>query len=174
MAEHRWTDPETQVPCIAHDQASADTEGLIVFRAFGVAGIAGRELLRLSGENQRLTRSSLTDSNAFQDDLAALLRAAGLSDRARPASPHQVIQQELLPRVQYLAARERVLAERVTALERAMEAYQKAAGESEAALLMTRCGCSPGGFRCLRCKALSDLRALVAHEAALMLTPKEK
>lgn len=39
-----------------------------------------------------------------QDDLAAMLRAVGLSDAARPYSAHEVVQRELLPRLHALLA----------------------------------------------------------------------
>ncbi len=39
------------------------------------------------------------DSDTLQDDLAAILRAVGLSDAARPYSPHEVVQRDLLPRL---------------------------------------------------------------------------
>ncbi len=39
-----------------------------------------------------------------QDDLAAILRAVGLSDAARPYSPHEVVQRDLLPRLRRLAS----------------------------------------------------------------------
>lgn len=37
------------------------------------------------------------DSSVAQDDLAAILRLLGLGDHARPQSPHQVVQDEVLP-----------------------------------------------------------------------------
>jgi hypothetical protein len=35
----------------------------------------------------------------MQDDLAAILRELGLGDHARPLSPHQVVQTEVLPMI---------------------------------------------------------------------------
>jgi hypothetical protein len=123
MAEHRWIDPVTNLPCIAVDEPiPREDGGPFVVRAFGVEGIAGREILKLAKGNRELVRSGLGNSSAFQDDLASLLRAAGLPDSARAASPHRVVREELLPQVQHLAARERVLAERVTELESRVEA----------------------------------------------------
>lgn len=42
-------------------------------------------------------RDKITD--AMQHDVAEMLRALGLGDHARPASPHDVVQNEILPRL---------------------------------------------------------------------------
>lgn len=44
------------------------------------------------------------DAAVAQDDLAAILRAAGLSDAARPYSPHECVQRDLLPAIRRLSA----------------------------------------------------------------------
>jgi hypothetical protein len=41
----------------------------------------------------------------MQDDMAELLRALGLGDHARPASPHEVMVNEIIPAAWNLRAR---------------------------------------------------------------------
>jgi ABC-type antimicrobial peptide transport system ATPase subunit len=43
-----------------------------------------------------------TDVSVMQDDLAAVLRALGLGDHARPVSPHEVMRREVLPAIERL------------------------------------------------------------------------
>jgi hypothetical protein len=47
---------------------------------------------------------STTDYEAILDDIGALLRVLGLGDHARPASPHNVFLDEVLPAVGALRA----------------------------------------------------------------------
>lgn len=42
------------------------------------------------------------DADVAQDDLAAILRALGVGDHARPQSPHEVVWQEVLPAIERL------------------------------------------------------------------------
>lgn len=42
--------------------------------------------------------------SVMQDDIAELLRILGLGDHARPCSPHEIVQQEVIPAVRALAA----------------------------------------------------------------------
>ena len=42
------------------------------------------------------------NTEAMQDDIAEMLRALGLSDRARDASPHEVVIDEVLPAIKRL------------------------------------------------------------------------
>lgn len=45
-----------------------------------------------------------SNGEVYQDDVADLLRALGLSDHARPYSAHEVLQREILPRIRELYA----------------------------------------------------------------------
>lgn len=42
--------------------------------------------------------------DVIQDDIAAILRALGLGDHARPVSPHSVVIDEIIPRIEGLRA----------------------------------------------------------------------
>lgn len=53
------------------------------------------ELKRARAENDRISSSFVV----MQDDIAELLRALGLSDHARDASPHEVMTNEIIPAV---------------------------------------------------------------------------
>jgi hypothetical protein len=48
----------------------------------------------------------MIDSTEAQNDLAAILRALGLSDHARPYSCHEVVLRDVLPRIAELRAKE--------------------------------------------------------------------
>lgn len=48
--------------------------------------------------------SILHETSILQDDLAELLRALEISDHARPYSPHEVMQREVLPAVRSMVA----------------------------------------------------------------------
>lgn len=110
--EHEWVDPILGERCAV--KASGDSWPRLGFVEIQPQG---SDRLFLAMEIMHLAQKERAANEAIRNDVAALLRAAGLPDHARDASPHQVIQQELLPEVQRLVARERVLAERVTQLE---------------------------------------------------------
>jgi hypothetical protein len=55
----------------------------------------------------------VSDAEALQEDLAELLRVTGLGDHARSASPHDVMQHEVLPRVRSVFTLARELCEGV-------------------------------------------------------------
>jgi hypothetical protein len=55
----------------------------------------------LAGLVERLERAE-ADLAAARDDLAAILRALGLGDHARPISSHEVVVTEVLPRAKHL------------------------------------------------------------------------
>lgn len=62
------------------------------------------------GQNVRLElvfRTAQPDWSTLQDDLAELLRTLDLGDHARPYSPHEVLQAEVLPRIRELLAAQR-------------------------------------------------------------------
>ena len=42
-------------------------------------------------------------ADVMQDDIAEILRTLGLGDHARPLSPHEVVQQEILPMLREMA-----------------------------------------------------------------------
>lgn len=81
----------------------------------------------LSRRPESIRIMDMTDYSVLQDDLAELLRALGLSDHARPYSPHEVMQREVLPAVQSLKSllKGTVEAHKMTARER--ESWKKLA-----------------------------------------------
>jgi hypothetical protein len=82
--------------------ASLDAAGLDPHRFWFMLhyelGRAVRGILELEGEP--VPRDEHSDAmSLMQDDMHELLRLLGLGDHARPISPHEVMQQEILPRV---------------------------------------------------------------------------
>lgn len=72
----------------------------IVFGACDKCGTYGQII---PGENGREIGIRQIDQHiAMQDDIAAALRALGLSDHARPMSPHQVMLDEVIPAINKL------------------------------------------------------------------------
>jgi hypothetical protein len=51
------------------------------------------------GGTTRLRPVPTEGEAAFQDDIAAILRSLGISDHARPTSPHNVVLDEILPAI---------------------------------------------------------------------------
>lgn len=101
----------------------------------------------------------------MQDDLSALLRALGIPDCARPASPHRVMEDEALPAVRLLTARIAELEAAVAAgdqfldraaLEGQLSALKTAARELAMRSKILRCKCNSiemPGVKCNRCLA---------------------
>lgn len=58
----------------------------------------------LSADIVAIEDEARADPSELQDDLAEMLRIVGISDHARPISPHEVVQRELLPRLREMAA----------------------------------------------------------------------
>ncbi len=80
-------------------------------RAADAAGAAAEcsgdriELLNLRSDVRSLNARLAHAESVLQDDVRALLLALGLSDHARPVSPHRVIVDEVLPAIRALRGR---------------------------------------------------------------------
>ncbi|MDX1390552.1 MAG: hypothetical protein R3344_15290, partial [Acidobacteriota bacterium] len=76
----------------------------------------------LKQSKERESRAAL-NTEVLQADVRDLLRALGISDHARPISPHEVVQTEVLPAIRAALDRVRALkAERERLVARIIEA----------------------------------------------------
>lgn len=83
---------------VVQGQVAARDAHMFWFMLHYELGRAVRGILELEGEP--VPRDEHSDAmSLMQDDMHELLRLLGLGDYARPISPHEVMQQEILPRV---------------------------------------------------------------------------
>jgi hypothetical protein len=97
-ADLRRPDQTAVARRIVEGQAVARDAHLFWFMLHYELGRAVRGILELEGEP--VPRDEHSDAmSLMQDDMHELLRLLALGDYARPISPHEVMQQEILPRV---------------------------------------------------------------------------
>lgn len=56
-------------------------------------------------DNEKWRTGQMDNADVIQDDIAAILRALGYGDHARPMSCHRVVHEEIIPGINVLRRR---------------------------------------------------------------------
>jgi hypothetical protein len=146
------------------DAPSGEPEQIVVGCCPTCGGMA-QAIAHADGEvGHRALRQDVSHA-AMQDDVAATLRALGISDHARPVSPHQVMQDEVLPALAALREREKALVE-------VLMAYKGAFGGIDNGKCI-ECGTSGRYYDTIGCRQPCPNATCLSNRAARALSPTE-